>query len=176
MIANKVSPEVDRIIKPIIFEMTNIDIAHQQNPMINPNNEPENIKRMKRRCVHITYNRGDFQIRAKKLEDGRLVCPVCGQEIGTEFTEEAIQDYFKCLKRVNQLLFFGMLKGMIAPCVSGCIALKEMIPDAAMLHKQLNSFVTRENKDSDALSNLGQEYSTSDLYKNITGFYGGGNM
>lgn len=173
MFSSKVSPEVDRIIKPIIMDMTNIDIAQQQNPIITNQTEPPEIKRRKRRCVHITFNGQDFVVRAKKTEDGKLVCPVCGQEIGQDFTEEAIQDYFNCLKRVNQLLFFGMLKGMMAGPLNGCIILKELLPDAAKLHKELNQFVNKESQSNNSLDNIGREYATSDIYKNITGFHGG---
>jgi hypothetical protein len=172
MFNNKVSPEVDRLIKPIIMDMTQIDIAQQQNPIINNQTEPQDIKRRKRRCVHITFNGQDFVIRAKTLEDGRLVCPVCGQEIGQEFNDDAVDDYFRCLKRVNQLLFFGMLKGMMAGPIQGCLVLKELIPDAAKLHKELNMFVNKESQSNDSLENIGMEYATSDMHKNITGYHG----
>lgn len=170
---SKVSPEVDRIIKPIIADMTQIDITQQNNPDILKNNEPAEIKRRKRRCVHITWNGSDFVARPKKRDDGKLVCAVCGQEIGTEFNDDAVDDYFRCLKRVNQLLFFGMLKGMMAGPIAGCIMLKETLPDAAKLHRELNEFVSKENKSNNALENIGAEYQSSDLYRNITGFYSG---
>ena len=173
MFGNKVSPEVDRLIKPIIMDMTQIDIAQQQNPIITTQNEPQDIKRRKRRCVHITFNGNDFVIRAKTLDDGRLICPVCGQEIGQDFGEEAVEDYFRCLKRVNQLLFFGMLKGMMAGPIQGCIALKELLPDAAKLHKELNQFVSKEDKSNNSLENIGSEYAISNMHKNLTGFHGG---
>lgn len=172
MFNNKVSPEVDRLIKPIIMDLTNIDITQKEHPIINNQTEPPEIKRRKRSCVHITYNGKDFVVRARKLDDGRLICPVCQQEIGTEFNEEAIQDYFNCLKRVNQLLFFGMLKGMMAGPIQGCLALKNLLPDAARLHKELNQFVNKEAQTDNSLQNIGDEYSVSDAFKNITGFYG----
>lgn len=172
MMQNRISPEVDRIIKPIIMEMTNIDLAEQQNPMVSSQQEPPELRRLKRKCVHITFNGTDFVIRPKKDETGELVCPVCKQPIGTEFNEEAIQDYFRCLRRVNQLLFFGMLKGMMAGPIQGCLTLKDLLPDAAKLHKELNAFVSKENKDSNAFDNIGAEYQTSDIYRSITGFYG----
>jgi len=172
---NQVSPEVDRIIKPIIMDMTQIDIAQQQNPLINKNNEPNEIKRLKRRCVHITFNGSDFVIRARTQEDGRLVCPVCGQEIGTEFNDDAIDDYFRCLKRVNQACLFGLLKGLGPGPLMGFITLKEMLPDAAKIHKELNIMASKENKDNNALGNIGAEYATSNMWANLTGYYGGGN-
>jgi hypothetical protein len=169
-----VSPDVDRVIKPIIIDMTNISIAEQMDPTIK-NNEPENRKRLKRKCVHITYNQNqtDFVIRARKQEDGKFVCAVCGQEIGTEFNDDAIDDYFRCLKRVNQLCLFGLLHGMPANYLYGIIALKEMLPDVARIHKELNVVVSKENKDNNALDNLGAEYASSS-WNNITGFYGNG--
>ena len=169
---NQPSPEVDRIIKPIIMDMTQIDIVQQNNPLISKNNETNEIKRMKRRCVHITFNGSDFVIRARMQEDGRFVCAVCGQEIGTEFNDDAIDDYFRCLKRVNQACLFGLLNGMQAGPLTGLIALKEMIPDAAKLHKELNIVASKENKDNNAIANIGSEYATGNVFGNITGFYG----
>jgi hypothetical protein len=167
----KISPEVDRVIKPIIAELTEIDMTQKMNPMITPNNESQEIKRKKRRCVHITWNGSDFIPRVVK-KDGVLKCAVCGQEIGTEFTEDAVEDYFRCLKRVNQLLFFGMLQGMLAGPIQGCITLKEVLPDAAKLHKELNMYVGRENRSADSIENIGDEYRTSNDDRNLTGFHG----
>jgi hypothetical protein len=171
---NRPSPEVDRIIKPIIMDMTKIDLIQQNNPQINSNNEDKNIKRMKRRCVHITWDGvSNFTIRARMQDDGRFVCAVCGQEIGTEFDDDAIDDYFRCLKRVNQACLFGLLNGMSAGPLQGFIALKEMLPDAAKVHRELNIIASKENKDNNAIANIGSEYATGNVFGNITGYYGG---
>jgi hypothetical protein len=169
---NQPSPEVDRIIKPIIMDMTRIALIQENNPQITENNEDKNIKRMKRRCVHITWNGSGFVVRAR-MKDGKLICPVCNQEIGTEFDDDAIDDYFRCLKRVNQACLFGLLNGLAAGPLQGFIFLKEMLPDAARIHKQLNIIANKENKDNNAIGNIGSEYDTGSVYNNITGYYGG---
>lgn len=173
MYRQTISPEVEQVIKPIIYQMTQIDIVQEQNPAVNPNNEPPEIRRLKRDCVHITYRNNKFAYRVSKDEaSGCLVCAVCKQKIGTKFNEEPIEAYKRCLEAVNQLMFFGMLNGMRAELIAACITLKRMLPDAMTLHKQLNAFVSRENKSDDALNNLGSEYQTSDIYRNITGYTG----
>lgn len=56
---NKIHPSVDALIRPIVYEMSKIDIAQQTNQLLD-HNEPEYIKEMKKGCVHITYDSNDM--------------------------------------------------------------------------------------------------------------------
>ena len=50
----KIHPDVDAVIKPIVYDMTRSDIAQLTNPRIGANNEPEYVKEVKEQCVHIS--------------------------------------------------------------------------------------------------------------------------
>ena len=52
----RLSPAVMQVIKPILYDMSRIAVAQENNPAINPENEPAHIKKMKRSCVHIIYD------------------------------------------------------------------------------------------------------------------------
>jgi hypothetical protein len=47
-----------------------------------------------------------------------------------------------------------------------------MLPDAARLHKALNQYVAKDDKDQNVKDNLGAEFATNELYRSITGFTG----
>jgi hypothetical protein len=171
-IQQRISPEVDQVIKPCITAMSDIALVEENMGEIDQGNVSPAVKMAKRRCVHIIWRKGDFVVTVKPVEGNKMVCSVCGAEIGTEFNDDAIDDYFNCLKRVNQLLFFGMFKGLQARPIQGLIALKEMLPDAARLHKAMNQFVAKDDKDQNVKDNLGAEFATNELYRSITGFTG----
>ena len=71
----KIDPQVDAVIKPIIYEMTKIDIAQQSNPVIGPDNEPKVYKEKKKECVHITYDGNDFRLRTEMTPEGKTCMP-----------------------------------------------------------------------------------------------------
>ena len=75
----KIHPSVDAIIKPIVYDMTKIDISQKTNPIIGKNNEPDFVKEIKKRCVHIIYDNGEYRPAVKKNENGELVCTACGR-------------------------------------------------------------------------------------------------
>lgn len=106
----KIHPQVDALIKPIIYEMTRIDLAQQTNPLIGSKNEPEAIKEKKKECVHITYDGNEYRLRTEKTADGRLVCRACGHEINTKFDDAAVNLLKDATKVIDQLLLFGMLQ------------------------------------------------------------------
>jgi hypothetical protein len=171
-IQQRISPEVDQVIKPIIGEMSKIALIEENMTEVDTNNVPMEVKLAKRRCVHIIWRKNDFVVTVKPDKDGKMKCPLCGATIGTDFGEEAVDDYFKCLERVNQLLFFGMFKGLQAAPIMGLIRLKEMLPDAARLQRALNQYVLKDEKDQSINDAIGAEFATNDLYRSITGFTG----
>lgn len=165
--ARKIHPSVDALIKPIISTMTKIDIAQQSNPIVGSHNEPEYIKEAKKSCVHITYDGSDYKFRAVETDDGRLVCQVCGREIATKFDKSAVDTLMEATKIINQIVFFGMLNGLKAEPLATLISLKRTLPAAAQLLAELNEYVKRDESNSDAVSNIGNEYNTPS-FRSIT--------
>ena len=154
----KIKPAVDAVIKPIINEMTHIDVAQKTNPIIGTQNEPDYVKEAKKRCVHIVFENGQYQLATAKNSEGKLVCRACGRVIGTKFDDTAIQKIMDCIEVINQIQFFGMLNNLKAEPLNTLIDLKRMLPAAAQLLKELNEFVKRDNAAADDASNLGSEY------------------
>lgn len=167
--AMKIHPSVDALIKPIIYEMTKIDLAQQTNPLIGSKNEPEAIKEKKKECVHITYDGNEYRLRTEKTADGRLVCRACGHEINTKFDNTAVNLLNDATKVIDQLLLFGMLNGLRPEPISTLIGLKKTLPAAASLMSQLNAYVKASENDSDSEKNIGLEYNTPNSFRNITG-------
>lgn len=160
---NKIAPDVRALISPIVYNMTKINIAQtQQKRMYNKINESEEIQLQKRRCVHILYDGSGFSIAATR-QDGKLVCKCCGREIGTDFSDEAVNKIAAAIPVINQLVLFGMLKGLDAQPLNNMILLKTLLPDAAKLMKNLNDFVSRDNAAVSVQDNVGAEYQ-ADLF------------
>lgn len=171
----KIHPSVDAIIKPIIAEMTKIDLAQQTNPIIGAHNEPEYIKEAKKSCVHITFDGTDYRPRIEKTADGKLLCRVCGREINTKFDKTAVDTLVEANKVINQLLFFGMINGLKAEPIANLISLKRTIPAAAQLLSELNEYVKRDESSTDSERNIGLEYNSGNPalnFRGITGFTG----
>lgn len=164
----KIHPAVDALIKPIISEMTRIDIAQQTNPIIGSHNEPEYVKEMKKSCVHITFDGNDYRLRTEKTADGKLVCRVCGREIATKFDNSGVETLTNAIKVINQLLLFGMLNGLKAEPIATLISLKKTLPAAAQLLKELNEYVKHDEASADAERNIGLEYNTPGTFRSIT--------
>jgi hypothetical protein len=156
----RIHPSVDAIIKPIIYDMTKIDISQKTNPIIGKNNEPDYIKEMKKRCVHIIFDNGEYRPCVKKNENGELVCSACGRKINIKFDGTAVDTIMECIAVMNQLVFFGLLNGLRAEPLETLISIKTQLPAAAQLLKELNLYVKNENQNNDDSSNIGLEYAT----------------
>lgn len=164
----KIHPSVDAVIKPIVYEMTRIDLAQKTNPIIGTHNEPDFVKETKKQCVHIIFENGEFRLATQKNADGKLVCRACGRTIGTKFDQSAVDTLTAAIEVVNQLLLFGMLNGLRAEPIQTLISLKSTLPAAAQLLKELNDYVKRENAAADDASNIGTEYAIPNNYRSIT--------
>jgi hypothetical protein len=169
---NKVNPDVNNLISPIVYDMTRIKLAQDQQKRMgvyNKNNEPDDVKIAKRRCVHIVFDGSGFNIAVEKNDEGKLVCACCGREIATDFSDNAVSKIADVLPVINQLLLFGMLNGLQRKPIENLIALKMLLPDAAKLMSHLCDYVSQENANARTKDNVGAEYQT-DLFGNgITG-------
>lgn len=159
--AIKLDPAVATLVKPIIENMTKIDIAQRTNPIIGSNNEPEWIKEEKKGCVHIIIENGEYRLKVAKRDDGNLWCDACGRKIATKFDKTAIDKIMDCLEVINQILLFGMLNNMRAEPIATLISIKRTLPAVAKLAANLNSFVKKESAALDTERNIGIEYQTS---------------
>lgn len=171
----KIHPSVDAIIKPIIAEMTKIDIAQQTNPIIGAHNEPEYVKEAKKACVHITFDGQEYRPRVEKTADGKLICRVCGREINTKFDKSAVDTLMEANKIYNQVLFFGLINGLKAEPIAMLISLKKINPAVAQLLSELNEYVKRDESSTDSERNIGIEYNSGNPtlnFRGITGFTG----
>lgn len=169
----KIHPSVDAVIKPIIYEMTKIDIAQQTDPILgNPRNEPEAMKDLKKQCVHIIYDKGDFRMACKKNTDGDLVCRACGRKIYQKFDDSGTKILMQAIEVINQTLLFGMINGLMAEPIASLISLKKMLPAAAQLHKELCEFIKKDNKAAESAGNIGDEYYLPSQLRGITSYNG----
>ena len=172
MISNygeKFDPMVFGVIDPIIDACTNIDLAQRTNPALKDQNEPDAVKEMKKRCVHIIKENGEFR-RAAEKKDGKLICRVCGREINTSFTEEdTVKVLQNAISVINQLLFFGLFKGLSAGPVKTLIDIKAVLPGVISRCEELNKFVTAENKSAETAANIGGEYAINNM-RSITSY------
>lgn len=165
-----IHPQVDAIIKPIVYEMTKIRITQKTNPLLNQNNEPDYVKEAKKQCVHIIYEDGEFRLATHKNAEGKLVCEACGRVINTKFDESAIQKITDCIEVINQAVLFGLLNNLCAEPLATLISIKKTLPACATLIKELNDFVKREDASADSISNLGAEYATPGTFNPITNY------
>lgn len=162
----RINPDVQRLITPIMERMTAIHMAERNVPAIgNTNNDP--YKREKQECVHFIFNGNQPECTLVKTQDGKLKCKVCDREIGTHFDNTAVQTLLEARKVVEQIMFFGMINNMKADCVAGCIDLKKILPELAQIIAQLNEYVKREEQNIDASNNIGEQYR----FQGITASY-----
>lgn len=169
----KIHPSVDAVIKPIIYEMTRIDVAQQTDPILsNSRNEPEQIRDIKKKCVHIIYDKGAFRMAVSKNKDGDLVCRACGRKIYQKFDESGVKILMDAIEVINQTLLFGMLNNLMAEPISTLISVKRVLPDIAQLHKELCDFVKKDNKAAESASNIGDEYYMPSQFGGITSYNG----
>ena len=75
----RINPQVDAVIHDIVNDMTRIDITQKTNPILGTHNEPEYVKELKKRCVHIVFVNGEYRLATEKNNNGELVCRVCGR-------------------------------------------------------------------------------------------------
>jgi hypothetical protein len=165
---NKIHPSVDAVIKPIVYEMTRIDIAQKTNPIIGSNNEPDFVKEAKKKCVHIIFEGGEYRLATQKNADGKLYCRACGRPIGVKFDQSAIDKITDCIEVINQLLLFGLLNGLRAEPIQTLISIKSTLPAASQLLSNLNEFVKRDNAAANDAANIGTEYAIPNQYRSIT--------
>lgn len=163
-------PRVYDIINPIINAMTQIDIAQKASPTLTDKTEPENIKEMKRSCVHIIReSNGEPKIAVSRDTNGDLVCKVCGRKINTKFDQDAIDTLEKAGSVLNQLLLFGMFHGLSYGPVQSILDIKRVLPLLIARLKELNNYIANESKNSNAENNIGTEYAINNI-RPITGF------
>lgn len=168
----KIHPDVDNIIKPIVYDMTRIDIAQRTNPIVGTHNEPDYIKEMKKKCVHIIFKDGEFRLATQKNSEGKLVCSACGRVIGTKFDASATDKLEAAIEVVNQVLFFGLLNGLRAEPIQSLISIKATMPSVIQLAKELNDYVKRDNAAANDTANIGAEYAMPNQYRSITSLGG----
>ena len=167
----KIHPSVDAVIKPIVYDMTRINLAQKANPIIGNNNEPDYVKETKRRCVHIIFENGEYRLATEKRADGKLYCSACGRVINTKFDDTAIQKINDCIEVINQVLLFGLLNGLRAEPIQTLISIKATLPAASQLLSNLNEFVKRDNASANSAANIGTEYAIPNQYKSITSLF-----
>ena len=108
------------------------------------------------------YDGSGFSLATQRNDEGKLVCKCCGREIGTKFDEDTVNKISDAIPAINQLLLFGLLHGLQRKPVENLIVLKNLLPDAAQMMKELCEFVKNENARASAQDNVGAEYQ-SDL-------------
>lgn len=167
----RLSPAVMQVIKPILYDMSRIAVAQENNPAINPENEPAHIKKMKRSCVHIIYDAmGIPRPSLARRADGELICTTCGRVINTTFDEAACQKIMDAVEVVNQALFFGIISGLPDRAVNSLVSVKATLPDVAQIIKELGIATSRSNANAETLANLGTEYRSEYSTKYAGGY------
>jgi hypothetical protein len=154
----KINPNVQRLVTPIMQRMTSIYITERSNPVIGNSNHGDQYKREKQECVHIIFNGNTPECKLEKTPDGKLKCAACGREIYPKFDGSNVQLLLDARKVVEQVMFFGMINNLNADVVSGCIDMKKMLPDLAQIAAELNDYVHREESNADTVDNVGMEY------------------
>jgi hypothetical protein len=154
----KISPNVQRLITPIMSRMTSIYLAEQQNPIIGAQNRGDQYKREKQECVHFIFNGNTPECKLIKTDDGRLKCSACGREIYAKFDGSNVNALLEARKVVEQIMWFGMINRLNPDVVAACIDMKKMLPDLAQIAAELNEYVKREENNIDTVQNIGAEY------------------
>ena len=153
----KINPDTQRLITPIMQRMTAIYAAERNTPVIGGGHNDQ-YKREKQECVHFIFNGNTPECKLQKTADGKLRCEVCGREINIKFDQSAVQTLIDARKVVEQIMFFGMINNMTADRVAGCIDMKKILPELAQLLAELNEYVKREETNIDTVQNMGDAY------------------
>lgn len=157
----KINPNVQRLISPIMQRMTSIYITERYNPVIGNQNRGDQYKREKQECVHMIFNGNTPECKLEKTSDGRLKCTACGREIYVKFDGSNVTALLEARKVVEQIMFFGMINNLNPDIVAACIDMKKMLPDLAQIASELNDYVKREETNTDTIQNFGTEYRNS---------------
>ena len=164
---NKVTPEINNLIQPIVFNMTRIHLFEEQQKDSYgqvQTQEPPEWREEKKRCVHIFYNGQGYDIAANYNSEGKLVCECCGREINTKFDNDSYEKLVDTIPILNQLVLFGLIHGLKKPLLQNIILVKSMMPDIAQLMKNMNEFIKNENSKMSAQDNVGAEYQTDPMF------------
>lgn len=154
----KINPNVQRLITPIIQRMTSIYITEKSNPVIGNQNRGDQFKREKQECVHLIFNGNSPECKLEKTADGKLRCAACGREVYAKFDGSNVNILLDARKVVEQIMFFGMINNLEPDVVSACIDMKKMLPDLAQIAAEFNEYVKREESSAETTSNIGDEY------------------
>jgi len=154
----KINPNVQRLITPIVQRMTSIYITEKSNPVIGNTNHGDQYKREKQECVHIIFDGNSPVCKLEKTADGKLKCAACGREIYSKFDGSNVKALLEARQVVEQVMYFGMVNNLNADIVAGCIDMKKMLPDLAQIAAELNEYVKREDSNTDTVNNVGNEY------------------
>lgn len=164
----KLNQSVDAIVRPIIHDMTQIKVAQATNPLVSRGNEPEYVKQYKRKCVHIVFDGKEYKTDVRRNNKGELYCEACGHKINTTFGKEELDALNKALEIVDQMVLFGLVKGLRAEPLQLLIQLKTALPSATNLMSELSTFVNEEEKISSNMINIGSEYADSGFGRTTT--------
>lgn len=157
----KVNNEVREFITPIVEGMTRIyETNKHTSPLVGGQYDNENIKMLKRDCVHIILDvkTGKHVLAAKKTNEGKVVCAACGREISTEFGDAAQLKIAEAEKVINQLVTFGMMNGLDVKAVRTLVSIKHVLPDVMKLVGELGEFIAKSSTSTEALGDIGSEY------------------
>lgn len=153
----KINPNVQRMIEPIIRRMTSIYIEERQYPVIGTQNRDAH-KKEKQECVHIIFNGATPESKVEKAGENTLKCAACGREIYAKFDGSNVQMLLDARKVVEQILWFGMINRLKPDVVATLIDMKKTLPAIAQIAAELNDYVKREETNNDTVDNLGSEY------------------
>ena len=157
---SKINPDVRRLLHQNILDATQLDIRQKAaaNMGVQLSETPADEK-VKRACCHFTYEGPEPMLRLRRNNEGRVICDVCNREIFTDFKGERNVDILmEACKVINQALVFGIFNNLLPEPIRLLISLKEVLPDAAKLVKQLNQYILKEEANNNAAANLGTEY------------------
>ena len=154
----KLTPDVQRLIAPIVNRMTAVYLQESMYPVIGHQKGNDPNKQLKQECVHFIMNGSAPECALVRTADDKLKCKACGREIAINFDGTNVETLLAARKVVEQVMFFGMINKLNKDYIAACIDIKKALPVVAQLASELNDFVKRENADADTVSNLGAEY------------------
>ena len=154
----KINPNVQRLITPIMQRMTSIYITEKYTPVIGNQNRGDQYKREKQECVHLIFDGQEPVSKLEKTADGKLKCRACGREVCAKFDGTNVNALLEARKVVEQVMYFGMINNLNPEIISVCIDMKKLLPQLAPVAAELNDYVKREETNVDTIQNIGNEY------------------
>ena len=117
--------------------------------------------------VHYVCRNGQF-VPDISHHDNKLICDSCGAVIKGDFNEcnEAVFDEFLAI--LNQMVVYGITKGMRHTVLSAIISMKINVPATKTLYKQLTNYVNH-SATCESYDQIGSEYVAYDKISTITG-------